>query len=60
MTGEGGGDGLDCDVEATSCLGASASTGISRFEISSPSSASRAIVLPTGTPRVPSGAYEDN
>jgi len=32
--------------------------GNSRFEISSPSSAKRAIVCPTGMPAVPAGTYD--
>ena len=37
--------------------GADSSAGISRLEMSSPSSARSAIVLPTGMFLVPSGAY---
>lgn len=51
----GGGDGED----RSSCLGGGtgSSFGISRLEISSPSSARSAIVLPTATFFAPSGAY---
>lgn len=55
--GLGVGGGVD---ELTSaCLGgggAASSLGISRLDMSSPSSARRAMVLPMGTPLVPSGA----
>ena len=52
--GEGGG-GVGVDEDAGG--GAGSSFGISKLEMSSPSSARRAISFPTGTCLVPSGAW---